>query len=175
MKHLGFAAIVILMGAAARFLPHPPNFTPIAALALVGGAYLDKRYGFVLPLFALFLSDLFLGFHGLMGYVYGSFLLVGLIGVWVGRTKSITRMASGTLAGSIIFFAVTNFGVWLSGQGVVYPLTWAGLMECYTLAIPFFRNSLAGDAFFATVLFGVFEYARRAHGVLDTIPSGKKV
>ena len=175
MKHIGFAALVIAIGALARFLPHPPNFTPIAALALVGGTYLDRRYGFVLPLFALFVSDMFIGFHDLMVYVYGSFLLVGIIGVWVGQRKTVTRMASATLAGSVIFFVVTNFGVWLGGMGAIYPMSFAGLVECYTMAIPFFRNSLMGDVFFATTFYGVFEYARRVHGILDAAPSLKKI
>lgn len=175
MKHIGFAALVIAIGALARFLPHPPNFTPIAALALVGGTYLDRRYGFVLPLFALLVSDYFLGFHDLMIYVYGSFLIVGLLGVWVGQRKTSLRMVSATLTGSVIFFVVTNFGVWLSGMGIVYPMTFEGLIECYTMAIPFFRNSLLGDVFFAGALYGVFEYARRVHGILDATPTLKKI
>ena len=128
MKHIGFAALVIAIGALARFLPHPANVTPIAALALVGGTYLDRRYGFALPLVALFVSDLFLGFHDLMIYVYGSFLVVGLLGVWVGRRKTVLRMTAATLTGSIIFFVVTNFGVWLSGMGAFYPMTPGGLL-----------------------------------------------
>ncbi len=175
MKHIGFAIIVIALGALARFLPHPPNFTPIAALALVGGSYLDRRYGFALPLVALFVSDLFLGFHDLMAYVYGSFLLVGLLGVWVGKTKSVQRMVSATLTGSIVFFVVTNFGVWIGGSGIIYPMTIDGLLECYTMAIPFFRNALLGDVFFAGVLFGIFEYARRVHGVFGSAPVHERI
>ncbi len=175
MKHIAFAAVIIGIGALARFLPHPPNFTPIAALALVGGAYLDRRYGFALPLVALFVSDIFIGFHDLMVYVYASFLIVGVLGVWVGRNKTVLRMTTATLTGSIIFFVVTNFGVWLGTKGILYPATFEGLIECYTLAIPFFRTSLLGDVLFAGVLFGIFEYARRVHGVFEPVPDTKRV
>lgn len=174
-KHILFAAVVIVIGAIVRFLPHPPNVTPIAALALVGGAYLDRRIAFALPLGALFLSDVVLGFHDLMIYVYGSFLLIGLLGVWVSRRRSVLRMTAATLSGSILFFGVTNFGVWISGMGIVYPMTFEGLVECYTMAIPFFRNGLLGDVFFAGVFFSVFEYARRTFGYFESVPSTAKI
>jgi hypothetical protein len=141
----------------------------------VGGAYLDRRFAVFLPLIALFLSDFVIGFHGLMVYVYASVLAIGAIGFWVRRNRALHRMVAGTLAGSILFFLVSKLGVWISGDGAFYPMTLGGLIECYVVALPFFRNSLMGDAFFATVLFGTFEYARRTFGYFEEQPAGDPV
>ncbi len=158
-------AVTILTAAASRLLPHPPNFTPIAAMALLGGAYLpDKRVAFALPLAALFLSDLVLGLHSGMWAVYGSFILVVCLGFALRRSRSPLRIAGTTLASSVLFFALTNLAAWASGS--MYPKTAAGLAACYTAAIPFFRNTLAGDAFYTALLFGGFALAQRGWPVL---------
>ncbi|MBW7887943.1 MAG: hypothetical protein H3C35_06235 [Bacteroidetes bacterium] len=154
------AALLILLAAFSRLLPHPLNFTPVMAIALFGGMYFDKRFAVVIPFAALVLSDLFLGFYGEIFWVYGSFIAVAAIGMWLKNHKSVSMIAGTTLAGSILFFAVTNFGVWLSGYQT-YPKTLEGLLACYTAAIPFFRNSLAGDFFYVAVLFGIFELSLR--------------
>ncbi len=150
-------ACMILVAAASRLLPHPPNFTPIAAMALFSGAHLrDRRAAFVLPLAAMFLSDLVLGLHALIPVVYGSFALIVCIGFWLCQRSTILRIATASLAGSVLFYLVTNFACAL-------PRSLEGLVDCYVAGIPFFRNTLLGDAFFNTVLFGGFAVAAHAY------------
>lgn len=150
----------ILIAAAFRLVPHPPNFSPIGAMALFGGAYFGRRsLAFAAPLAALLLSDVILGFHSGMPYVYGSVALIVLIGWAVAKRMSVLTVAGGALASSILFFAVTNFGTWATGE--LYPQTLAGLAACYVAAIPFFQNTLAGDLFFSALLFGGFALLER--------------
>ena len=131
---------LLVLAVITRLLPHPPNVTPIAAIALFGGCNIkDKNLAFVLPLLCMFLTDLFLGFHIIMPFVYLSFMCISYIGI---NSEKITN---GTIFGSsLLFFLVTNFGVWFFG----YPNTLAGLVSCYTLALPFFVNTIIGDLFF---------------------------
>ena len=150
----------ILIAAALRLVPHWPNFTPIGAMALFGGAYFGKRaLAFAAPLGALLLSDLVLGFHAGMPYVYGSVALVVLIGWVLARRATPLGIAAAAMASSVLFFAVTNFGTWLSSG--MYPQTLAGLAACYVAAIPFFQNTLAGDLVFSALLFGGFALLER--------------
>lgn len=158
-------ACMILAAAASRLIPHPPNMASITAVALFGGAYLtDKRLAFLVPLAALFLSDLILGFYGHMEIVYGSFALVVCIGFWLQRRRSALRIAGAALVSSILFFVVTNLGVWAFGS--LYPKTAAGLLTCYVAAIPFFQNTLVGDALYTAILFGGFAFAEKQFPVL---------
>jgi hypothetical protein len=161
MNHRTLAIIMaILLGAAMRLLPHPPNFSPIAAIALFSGAHLGRRgLSVVAPLGALLLSDVFLGFHSSMPVVYGSVALVAALGWLLSSHRSVGRIALTAVAGSVTFYLLTNFGVWLFSD--MYPKTMAGLAACYAAAIPFFQNSLAGDLFFTTILFGGFAVAQR--------------
>lgn len=153
-------ATMILAAAASRLIPHPPNFTSVAAMALFGGAHFaSKRAAFVVPLVAIFLSDLVLGLHRGMWVVYGSFALIVCIGLWLRGRRTPGRTAAATLAGSVLFYVTTNFAVWAFGS--LYPKTSAGLVTCYVAAIPFFRNTLLGDAFYAAALFGSFALAER--------------
>jgi hypothetical protein len=156
MRYTVFAVLMILAAALSRLLPHPQNVAPIAAMALAGGVYLDKKLGLILPLAALFVSDLFIGFYPILFFVYGSFLVIGMIGLWLKSHKKPLPVLGATLFGSIIFFLVTNFGVWIVGPEM-YPRTLAGLSECYVAAIPFFRNTVLGDLAYTGVLFGLFE------------------
>ena len=152
-----FAAIV---GAAAlRLVPHPPNFTPIGAMALFSGAYLGRRGAIALaaPLGALLLSDLVLGFYRGMPTVYFSVALIVLLGGMALKRVSPIRVGAAAIVSSILFFAITNFGMWLFSG--FYPRTLLGLETCYIAAIPFFQNTLAGDLFYATMLFGGFRIA----------------
>lgn len=167
MNRPRFAFIITLIFAAAasRIIPHPPNVAPIAALALFGGAqFLDKRLAFLVPLAALFLSDLVMGLHSQMPAVYAGFALIVCIGFALRGHLRALPVAAATLAGSVVFFLVSNFGVWATGA--MYPKTFAGLGACYAAGIPFFRNSLLGDAFYAAVLFGVFALAEKRFAVL---------
>jgi hypothetical protein len=155
-----------LAAAATRLLPHPPNFTPLAALALFGGTYFTSpRAAFAVPLAAMFFSDLALGllFYGMaifpmMPFVYASFALTVMLGFWVRRRCSPVTVGTAALAASVLFFAITNFGVWLRGR--MYARTPEGLAACYAAALPFFQNTLAGDAIFTLVLFGGFALAQ---------------
>ena len=151
--------VLVLAAAFSRLIPHPMNFAPITAIALFGGMYFDRRIAPVLPFAALLLSDAVLGFYSGIEWVYGSFLLVTLLGMFASSRKSVGVIAGSTLTGSVLFFLITNFGVWQSG--VFYARTAAGLAECYIAALPFFRNAVAGDLFYAAVLFGTYELAAR--------------
>lgn len=152
--------VAIVLAVAMRLLPHPPNFSPIGAMALFSGAYLDRRaIGFIAPLGALFVSDIFLGFHSQMWIIYGSVASVVWLGWLLAPDRSAARIGGAALAGSLLFYLVTNFGVWAFSD--MYPKTMAGLAACYVAAIPFFQNSLAGDFFFTLVLFGGFSLTER--------------
>ncbi len=166
-----FAAVsgLILLAALSRLLPHPPNFAPITAMALFGGAYItDKRLAFIVPLIAMLISDLFLGFHSTQLVVYGCFMLITFIGFRLKDNKSVGRIATATVIGSTLFFVLTNFAVWAFGS--YYPSTMTGLIECFTAAIPFYDrsifssmmlNTFIGDAFFTTIFFGAFALAEQ--------------
>ena len=157
-----------LTAAATRLLPHPPNLTPIAAMALFGGAHFAGPIAaFAVPLSAMLLSDLLLGFglHPVMPFVYGSFAFTVCLGRWLRSRRSPLAVGMAALSGSLVFFVVTNLGVWLVGD--LYPRTLDGLVTCYIAAIPFFWNTLAGDAFYAGVLFGGFALAQRQFSALD--------
>ena len=128
---------LIALGVIARLIPHPWNASPVAAFALFGGAYLAKRWAIALPLAIVALSDLLLGLHATIPFTWGAFALTGLIGWWIRRQPSPARILAGALAGSGLFFVITNFGVWLVGG--LYPRTLDGLLACYVAAIPFIR------------------------------------
>jgi len=150
----------IFVAAAMRLVPHPPNFSPIAAMALFSGAYLPKRaLAFVAPFAALLLSDAVLGFYAGMNFVYLSFALTVLIGWAIGSRKTPLTIAAAAVASSVLFFVLTNFGMWLFSG--LYPLTGAGLVACYVAATPFFQNTLAGDLLFTALLFGGFAMLER--------------
>ena len=155
----------ILVAAALRLVPHAPNFTPIGAMALFGGAYFGRRgLAFAAPLGAMLLSDAILGFHSGMPYVYGSVALIVLVGWALAKRITPISIAGAAIASSILFFAVTNFGTWATGE--LYPPTLAGLGACFVAAIPFFQNTLAADLFFSALLFGGFALLERRLPVL---------
>ncbi|MBI3984268.1 hypothetical protein HY346_03130 [Candidatus Microgenomates bacterium] len=149
--------LVVLLAALARLLPHLPNLTPIGGLALFGGAHLSRKSAYLLPLAAMFLSDLVLGFHSTMPYVYVSFVLAILIGRKIGKNPNAARLVAGVLGSAAVFYLVTNFGVWVSGS--LYPKTLAGLGQSYVMALPFFRNSLTGDLVYSGVFFYGYQLA----------------
>lgn len=151
--------LIIVIAVVLRLVPHPANFAPIAAMALFGGVYLNKKYALVVPMLAMFVSDLFLGFHDTMVFVYGSFLLTGIIGLWLKKHQKAQNIILASFVSSIIFFVITNFGVWLVGN--MYPKTLTGLLECYTAAIPFFRNTILGDLFYVGIFFFGYESVLR--------------
>ena len=151
---------LILLAALSRLLPHPPNFAPITALALFGGVYLDKKHSFIVPIAAMLISDYFIGFYTGVAWVYGSFVAIGFIGLWLRNHRGVVQTVGATLVGSYVFFIVTNFGVWASSQ-VTYSHTFTGLVDCYVAAIPFFRNTVLGDFSYVGVMFGLYEIVRK--------------
>ncbi|HEV8538801.1 MAG TPA: DUF6580 family putative transport protein, partial [Bacteroidota bacterium] len=125
-----------------------------------GAVYLDRKHAFIVPLAAMLISDYFIGFYEGIGWVYGSFAAIGLIGLWLRSHPGVVRTVAATLGGSVLFFIFTNFGVWISSQ-VSYAHTLSGLWACYIAAIPFFRNTVMGDAVYVAAMFGVYELAKK--------------
>lgn len=165
MKKYIIPTLLIILGLSSRLLPHPANFAPISAIAIFAALYLPKKYSLVIPLVAMFISDIFIGFYSLpiMISVYASFIIMSLIGLLVRKNnhtspagKKILNILSGTLIGSISFFLITNFAVWMFGT--MYIHNFSGLLDSYIAAIPFFRNSLLGDLFYCGIMVGGFEF-----------------
>lgn len=184
----GMIATLIILAAVSRLLPHPPNFTPIAAMALFGGLTLSNgRMAWGIPLGAMLLSDIALGlvmsgnpfaaFHSLMPVVYGCLLLYVLFGKQVRQAKHRYWALTGAILGAILgaslsFFVVTNFAVWLQGG---YTYTWQGLVACYIAALPFFQNTLLGDIAYTTLLVGCLGLAEMQFPALrEWVPSENK-
>lgn len=153
------ALLFVLIGVSLRLLPHPPNFAPILAIALFGGVYLSRRIAFVLPIFAIAISDIFIGYYGivLMIAVYGTFLLSVVLGFWLKKHKKWYTVGGSAILSAVLFFLVTNFAVWAFTPW--YAKTLSGIIQCYAMAIPFFRNTLLGSLFYVTVFFGAYEIA----------------
>lgn len=163
---------IVLAAALFRLVPHWPNFTPIAAMALFGAATFDRKWmGLVAPLAAMLLSDALLGFHGSMGAVYASFALTWVLGLWALRQPTAGRIAAASVTSSILFFLITNFAVWYGSS--FYPQTAAGLMTCYAAGLAFYNgtsffvNGLLGDIFFSAVLFGGYYLLQQRFRVLQ--------
>lgn len=154
-----FILVLIILAAGLRIADILPyNFTPIAAIALFGGAMFSNRaLAFVLPMAIMFISDLFIGMHGLMWAVYAGFLAIVLIGQLVRKNPTMLAAFGGALAGSVLFFLITNAAVWFGSPHYAQDLT--GLLGSYAAGIPFFRGTLAGDLLFTGVLFGSYKLA----------------
>lgn len=154
------ALALICVASFLRLVPHPPNFSPIAAIALFGAAVLPRMWAVIIPFAAMLLTDAAIGFHDQMLAVYAAFAIVTAIGFFLKENRSVGRVALASVSGSLIFFVVTNLSVW--AQGMMYPRTTDGLVACFVAAIPFFQNSLAGDLVYTAVLFGSWAAVRSA-------------
>jgi hypothetical protein len=154
----GLPYALIAAGALLRVVPHPPNFAPLGAIALFGGAVLAPPWGVAVPLAALFLSDTLLGFYPGAAWVYGSFVLISLLGRALLRRRTVLRLVGASLGSSVLFFLVTNLGEWF---GPLYPHTLAGLGEDYIAAIPFFWNTVLSDLGYSLAVFGIYASALR--------------
>jgi Family of unknown function (DUF6580) len=175
----GLIALLIVLAALSRLLPHPPNFAPIAGMGLFGAAYFSKKYyAFLIPFAAYWISDMLLnnivytqyydGFQWMGSlWVYASFALIVALGFVLLRKVSAERLIGASLGSSVLFFLITNFGAWISST--IYAKSFSGLMACYVAGIPFFWNTLAGDLFYVTVLFGVYELVKRQYPQLVAI------
>jgi hypothetical protein len=173
----GALGCMILVAAMSRLVPHPPNFTPIMAMALFGGATLSQKWvAFLLPLLAMLISDAALelttrlgllsgwlaegyGFHWGMAVVYSIFALITAIGLLLRKRRTIVTVSAATLAASVLFYSLANFAVW--ADGTLYPRTVEGLWFCYVAALPFFQWTLLGNACYAVALFGGLALAER--------------
>jgi len=148
---IAFVLIAIL----SRLIPHLPNFTAVTATALFAGRHFkNKILAFAAPLAVMILSDLILGFYTISWFVYASFAAVVFLGQWSQKMNVLIVLSS-----SLTFFVISNFGVWLLG----YPLTLEGFIACYTAAIPFFRNAILGDLFYAAILYYSFKWVERRY------------
>ena len=149
------AILFIFITISARLVPHIPNFSPLVAVALFSGVYLKRRWAVVIPLGIYVVSDLIMGLHNTIPFTWGSMVLITCVGIYLKKRKTPVAVLSGTLFSSILFFIVTNLGVWLGGW---YSLTPQGLVQCFTMAIPFFRTSLVSNILYVAVLFGIYEF-----------------
>jgi len=153
---IAVAFIILLI--ASRFLSLAPNFSPVMAVALFSGVFFaNRKIAILIPIIAMFVSDLFLGLHSAMIGVYVSFGLIALLGMRM-KEVSVKSVFGNSLLGAIIFFVVTNFAVWTAGW---YGHTFAGLVVCYEMAIPFFRATLASSVLYSGLLFGGFYFAEK--------------
>ena len=162
----------ILVAALSRMIPHPYNFAPMGAMAIFGAAYFsDKKFSFLVPLIAMFISDLLVnnilysGFYGGFTlftpgfyWMYGAIALIVVAGLYIMKKVNTSRIIAGSLSASVIFFLITNFGVWLGSP--IYPQGLEGLFMSYAAGIPFFHYTILGDLFYSGVMFGAFEYVK---------------
>tara|TARA_B100001250_G_C19784076_1_gene783262 strand:- start:1031 stop:1555 length:525 start_codon:yes stop_codon:yes gene_type:complete len=143
--YLLFFAVILAL---TRIIPHPPNFTPILASAIMAPLLIkDRLFGIAIPIFAMFISDIIIGFHPYQFVVYSTILLIALVSPMRKNYLGLGFMAIG---GSVLFFITTNFAVWIIWD--YYPKTIEGLISCYTLAIPFFKNTLISTCLFTALL-----------------------
>ncbi len=156
------AILLIIIGIISRAIPHLPNFSPLVAIALFSGVYIKERYAFLIPLFVYIISDLIVGFHDIVFFTWSSILLIYFIGYFL-KKRTFWTVFVCTVFSSILFFVLTNLGVWIVGW---YPPAFNGLVQCYTLAIPFFRTSLISDLIYVGVLFGVYELILRKYNAV---------
>ena len=151
MKYFKISLGIFCALAASRFIPHPPNFTSLLALSFYVPAALGIKF---LPalIISFFITDLFIGFHSLTLFTWGSVIIIGFVSKFFLSTM-ISRI-SGSLLGAFIFFVLTNFGVWIFGN---YDFTINGLLLCYTLALPFFAHSLISTFIFSSLIEGILK------------------
>ncbi len=158
-------SLIILAAAVSRILPHPVNVTPIAALALFAGAQFERRWlAFAVPMLAMFLSDAVIGFYSQMWVTYVAFAVIVCLGFALRGRISPLPVVGTVLAGSVLFFLISNCALVMHGE--LYPANFEGMMASYTAALPFFRNTLLGDMFYAALLFGGFALAERKYSWL---------
>ncbi|MEK7097206.1 MAG: DUF6580 family putative transport protein [Patescibacteria group bacterium] len=141
---------IILLAVVTRLIPHAPNFAPIGGLALFSGANFKNKTALLIPLSAMFISDIFLGFHKTMPFVYLSFIIIALIGGLI-KTNKWQSLLKASLISSVLFFLITNFGVWATGS--MYQKNLSGLIQSYVMGLPFFRNTIISDLFYSFSFF----------------------
>jgi hypothetical protein len=162
-SYLVILAVLIALGVAGRLLPHPPNFTPMAAIALFAGFIFVKRYMAIIAVVATMVLCDYFAFGTLsaswfgsksMFVVYLALLFPIVFKSFLQKKLGVIRIAGAALASSSVFFIATNFAVWAFSP--MYAKTFEGLIFCYTMAIPFFQNTIAGDLFWSGAIFGSY-------------------
>ncbi len=144
--------LLVVVAVMSRLLPHVANFSPIAAIAIFCGAlYGHKWYAYVVPMAAMLITDIILGMHPAMLAVYASLALTVFIGTKVACRMSFINTVASSIVAAVLFFVITNFACW-----GLYTYTWAGLVECYTMALPFFRMTLLSNVVFSAIFYGVY-------------------
>lgn len=173
-----FPLITVLFGSLVRLLPHIPNFAPITATALFGGTYLKKRYAILIPLAIIAISDYLLlyvnpyrypffdfstihplsaMFHSTTLFVWGSFLISGLVGLWLRKNKNGVSIVAASMICSLQFYLITNFGVWATGM---YSRGIDGLILSYIMGLPFLKWTILSDLFYTGAFFGIYELGK---------------
>jgi len=152
MNYIKFSIGILLALAASRFIPHPPNFTSLIALSFYVPAILGRKYIPVVIISFVF-TDLIIGYHNLTFFTWGSVLIIGLISKFF--LENILKRITGALIGAVIFFTISNFGVWISGS---YGYNFEGLISCYTLALPFFAYSLISTFVFSSIIESICKF-----------------
>lgn len=153
-------AMIILLLAASRLIPHPPNFTPIGAMAILAGAYIkDLRLGILILLLAMGLSDTLLGWHSSLVYVYAGIIAVLIMNRYLLSHFSNIKLAFSMVASALLFFIVSNFGAWLTHD--MYAHTFSGLMQAYVAGLPFLKNTLASNVVFIAISMMPLSYLAR--------------
>lgn len=156
-KDLLIAVVLVLIAVLSRLISHEWNFTAMGASALVAGLLISKRLlALTVPVTALLISDAVIGFHNVMWAVYLGYLLMVLCGVFLSRETAFKKIFGSIVFGSLTFFLVSNFGVWF--EGALYPMTLSGLVLCYQMAIPFFKNEIISNVLLVPVLFYGLQY-----------------
>ena len=154
MNYLKISIGVLVALSASRFIPHPPNFTSLIALSFYVPALLGKKY-ISIPIIAFALTDIFIGFHNIIIFTWGSILLISFLSFYFKNT--IIFRISGAMIGAIIFFILSNLGVWLMGS---YGYTFEGLLTCYILAIPFFSYTVLSTFIFSGLIEIIYNYKK---------------
>lgn len=160
LKDYSLALLLITIGVFFRAMPHPDNFNPVTAIALLGGVTLPVWLALTIPLLIMIVSDFLIGFHDLVFFTWAFFVLMTFVGLFIQKNPKVMSVFLGAAGGSVLFFALSNLAVFLFEN--MYPKTWAGFVECFTMALPFFQNTLLGDLTYTTILFGLFAVAKNS-------------
>ncbi len=147
--------ILIIVAVFSRLIPHPWNLTAVGSVALFAGAYLRPRsLALAVPLLGFLITDLILGVHNTMFFTYGAVALCSVLGILFLQKPRPASVLGMSLASSLIFFTLSNFGVWLVGG--LYPMTLQGLLNCFVMALPFAQGQILGDLLHSAILFGSY-------------------
>ena len=162
-KNIVLIILFIFCTVMTRLAPHPPNFTPLISIVIFCGIIFKNKYGFLIPFIAMFISDIWLGFHNVLFYVYFSLLIIFTMSYLYKNNNNLKNIIYLSFSGSILFFIISNFGVWIIG----YPNTFQGFIACYYAAIPFFHNTLLSTLIYSTIFSLSYQYMNNRNILLS--------